>query len=119
MSGMPHWEYADFPVVNGVATTPRGQIMSSSKVVRVPVLMGAPDALWPDIEVPPPDLYPGRPVIVYEMLAAWKERNAWWHAYFYGDSALERRVYADGKYNSADARLAALRRVWRALRAIR
>lgn len=118
MSGMPHWEYADFPVVNGVATTPRGQIMSSSKVVRVPVLMGAPDALWPDIEVPPPDLYPGRPVIVYEMLAAWKDRNAWYRCLPQYTSH-GRRHSAMSRIDARRQQLSALRRVWHVLRAIR
>jgi hypothetical protein len=40
----PRWEYADFPVIDGIATTPRGQIRSSAKVVRVLVLMEPMDA---------------------------------------------------------------------------
>jgi hypothetical protein len=53
-----------------------------------------------------PEIYPGRSVIVVEMLAAWKARNEY------------RRMNLVDWHLATGYRLAALRRVWKALRAL-
>jgi hypothetical protein len=65
-----------------------------------------------------PERYPGRSAITTEMLTAWKDRNRWQRLRTQSATLYERLSAA----NRADAQrqqLAALRRVWVVLRAIR
>jgi hypothetical protein len=62
--------------------------------------------------------YPGRSVIVCEMLAAWKDRNSWQRLRSQ-NATLGERLSAANRTDAQRQQLAALRRVWRSLRAIR
>jgi len=64
------------------------------------------------------ELYPGRSVIVCEMLAAWKDRNRWRRLKVAYKIPMNQSAAAD-RCDAKRQQLAALRRVWRALRAIR
>ena len=65
-----------------------------------------------------PELYPGRSVIVCELLQAWKDRNRWYRLWSQ-HSTLGERLSASDRIDAKRQQLAALRRVWRSLRAIR
>jgi hypothetical protein len=64
-----------------------------------------------------PERYPGRSAITTEMLAAWKARNRWQRLRTL-NATLYERLSAANMSEAQRQQLAALRRVWRALRAL-